>query len=83
MGVLLGNKMTAKKGRTAYCQALFHSPITTFSPPAPRARLLEHQRKSLDQAAAEIAAATATSRQLLLALGVIALALGGVFAVVP
>ncbi|CAN7518861.1 methyl-accepting chemotaxis protein [Rhizobacter sp. LjRoot28] len=44
-------------------------------------RLLEHQRKSLDQAAAEIAAATATSRQLLLALGLMALALGGLFAV--
>ena len=44
-------------------------------------RLLEHQRRSLDRAAADIASATATSRQLLFALGLVALALGGVFAV--
>jgi hypothetical protein len=35
--------MAAKKGRTAYSQAFFHSPITTFSPQVPRVRLLEQQ----------------------------------------
>jgi hypothetical protein len=43
MDVPLGNKMAAKKGHTACCQALFHSPITTFSPQVPRVRLLEQQ----------------------------------------
>jgi hypothetical protein len=43
MGVLLEIKMAAKKGHAACCQAFFHSPITTFSPQAPRVRLLEQQ----------------------------------------
>jgi hypothetical protein len=35
--------MAVKKGRTAYCSTSFYKPSTTFSPQAPRVRLLEQQ----------------------------------------